>query len=148
MTWLKKKSVVVPIDFSESSYRAVDVAREFVAPEGQLHLIYVVQPIYAAEPGVVFGAITDESRLAHSQEALEERFVANEGENITRHTMLGDPAHVIRDLAKDVSAELIVIPSHGRSGFKRFFLGSITEKVLRLAECPVLVLRSEETKET
>jgi nucleotide-binding universal stress UspA family protein len=104
--------------------------------------------MYAAEPGVMFGTVTNETRLAHSKQALEDRFVAKEGENISCHTMVGDPAHVIRDLARDVSAELIVMPSHGRSGFKRFFLGSITEKVLRLAECPVLVLRSGETEET
>ena len=148
MTWLKKKSVVVPIDFSESSLRAVEVAREIAAPDAQVHLLYVVQPIYAGEPGVAFGTVSDESRMAHSKKALEERFVPEGAENLSCHTIVGDPAHVVRDLARDVSADLIVMPSHGRSGFKRFFLGSVTEKVLRLAECPVLVLRTEETKET
>jgi nucleotide-binding universal stress UspA family protein len=51
---------------------------------------------------------------------------------------------MIADLAKELNANLIVMPSHGRSGVSRLLLGSVAERVLRLANCPVLVLRGAE----
>ena len=53
----------------------------------------------------------------------------------------GDPGNQIVDFAERISAELIVIPSHGRTGIERLLLGSVAERVARLAPCPVLVLR-------
>jgi nucleotide-binding universal stress UspA family protein len=55
--------------------------------------------------------------------------------------LLGEPAHGIADYAQDKKAELIVIPSHGRTGITRLLIGSVAERVVRLAHCPVLVLR-------
>ena len=57
------------------------------------------------------------------------------------HVLFGDPGHEIVDLASEIGAELIIMPSHGRRGVKRVLLGSVAERVARLAECPVLVLR-------
>ena len=53
----------------------------------------------------------------------------------------GDPGLMIADYAADVQADLIVMPSHGYHGVKRLLLGSVAERVLRHANCPVLVLR-------
>jgi nucleotide-binding universal stress UspA family protein len=55
----------------------------------------------------------------------------------------GKPAETITEFAREHDCELIVIPSHGRTGMERFFLGSVAERVVRLAPCPVLVLRAE-----
>lgn len=61
--------------------------------------------------------------------------------------LIGNPALKIADLAEQLGTDLIIIPSHGRSGLQRLFLESVTEKVLRLAHCPVLVLRTSESEE-
>ena len=53
----------------------------------------------------------------------------------------GDPGHGITDYAEEVGADVIVMPSHGRTGLRRLLIGSVAERVLRLAHCPVLVLR-------
>jgi nucleotide-binding universal stress UspA family protein len=53
----------------------------------------------------------------------------------------GDPGLIIADYADEVHADLIVIPSHGYHGVQRLLLGSVAERVLRHANCPVLVLR-------
>ena len=56
---------------------------------------------------------------------------------------IGDPGHVLVDLAKQIDAGLVVISSHGRTGLTRVLLGSVAERVVRHADCPVLVLKSE-----
>lgn len=146
MTWLPKKSVVVPVDFSDSSIEAVRVALELVESPSQVHIVYVTQPIHVAEPGMLWGTITDDARMETSTKALAERLEKESIAGVTTKVLLGQPAHMIAEYADETKADLIVIPSHGRSGVTRFFLGSITEKVLRMANCQVLVLRADETK--
>lgn len=143
MSWLPKHSIVVPIDFSASSINAIRVGLQLTESPSQLHVIHVVQPIHVAEPGMMFGTVDNTSRLAMSKKALTERLEKEGLQEVKGQVVLGNPAHSIADLAAEVKAELIVIPSHGRSGFSRLFLGSVTEKVLRLANCEVLVLRTK-----
>jgi len=65
---------------------------------------------------------------------------------VTIKVLFGDPGHQITDYADQVAAKLIIMPSHGRSGILRVLLGSVTDRVVRLAHCPVLVLRPEKPK--
>lgn len=142
MTWLPKKSVVVPIDFSNSSLEAVRVALELVESPKHVHLVHVIQPLHVAEPGVLWGTMTDAERMKTAKSSLADRLEKELLSDVMSTVLLGLPAHMISDYAEEIKADLIVIPSHGRSGITRFFLGSVTEKVLRLAECQVLVLRA------
>lgn len=144
MPWLPKKSVVVPVDFSDSSIEAVRVALELVDNPSDVHVLYVTQPLHVAEPGMLWGTVTDDKRMETSTNALAERLEKESISGVTTRVLLGQPAHKIADYAESTKAELIVIPSHGRSGVTRFFLGSVTEKLLRLAHCQVLVLRVNE----
>ncbi len=57
------------------------------------------------------------------------------------HILEGDPGHEIVKLADTLKADLIVMPSHGRTGLAHVLIGSVAERVIRLAHCPVLVLR-------
>lgn len=139
MSWLPKKRVVVPYDFSEESLGAVKLGRSFVEDAGALHVVHVLPELTATEPGVIWSTIDDAGRMSHAREAMEERLKDFPGAEI--NIGFGDPGHIITDLAKEVSADLIVIPSHGRTGVKRLLLGSVAERVVRLAHCPVLVLR-------
>lgn len=143
MSWLPKQSVLVPFDFSESSLRAIGVAQQLVAKPEDILVLHVVEPLGIAEPGVTWGTVGDADRVEVAAKELDDRLKEAQIEGVKTKVILGNPARSISDIASERKDELIVIPSHGRSGFARFFLGSVTEKVLRLAECEVLVLRSE-----
>lgn len=141
MAWLPKKTVVVPIDFSGKSVEAVTTALELVEDRSGVHAVHVVVPLGNISPGMKWGAIDDRSRregaAAHFQQFLSEHGF----EGITTEVRVGNPGLEIADYAAETAAELIVIPSHGFSGVKRLVLGSVAEKVIRHARCPVLVLR-------
>jgi len=142
MSWLPKKSVVVPVDFSEESLAAIDVALQMVDGPNQVHVIHVLPELNVAEPGVIWDSIDDESRCQHADEALREKLSAEKYAGINLHSAVGDAGHEIADYAARCKAELIVLPSHGRTGLKRLLIGSVAERVVRLSHCPVLVLRS------
>ncbi|PPS40409.1 universal stress protein [Chroococcidiopsis sp. TS-821] len=141
MSWLQRNRVLVPIDFSEESFAALKPAREFVKDSSQLYVLHVLSHLHPAEPGVVWEAIDDETRKKHVQEALRERLKDSEFQGVQISVLVGDPSSKIIDYAQEINADLIVIPSHGRTGLSRFFLGSVAERVVRFAHCPVVVLR-------
>lgn len=141
MTWTPlKQTILVPFVFSEASIEALHVARASLAKDGALHVVHVLPPPTTMTPGWMFDN--------YSANDLEKRAQTNIQEELTRvgygesklHIVMGDPASSIRSCARSIGAELIVLPSHGRSGFERWFLGSVAEHILRDAPCPVLVL--------
>ena len=75
-------------------------------------------------------------------EALRERLDDDKYKSVKIDILFGDAGHEIANLAERRGAELVVLPSHGRTGFKRLLVGSVAERVVRLARCPVLILRS------
>ncbi|MEQ8786870.1 MAG: universal stress protein [Pirellulaceae bacterium] len=141
MNWLPKKSVVVPVDFSEESLAALDVALQMVDRPQQLHVIHVLPELNVAEPGVIWDSIDDKSRCQHADDALREKLSDPKYVGLNLHSVVGDAGHKIADYAAECKAELIVLPSHGRTGLKRLLIGSVAERVVRLSHCPVLVLR-------
>lgn len=141
MSWLPKKCVVVPIDFSDASFEALGMAAELVDDPAHVHAIHVLSELPVTEPGVIWDTIDDESRIAHAQEALTKRLAAANHSATHTHVAIGDPGHEIAAYAKDTGAELIAIPSQGRSGLHHLLMGSTAERVVRLAHCPVVVLK-------
>ena len=141
MAWLPKKSVVVPVDFSDESIEAVHTGLQLVAGPADLHIVHVLAEMVATEPGIVWEVVDDEGRRQHALEALTERFSEVPYRGVDVQVDFGDPGQRIADFAKKVDAELIVLPSHGRTGLARLLIGSVAERVVRLAHCPVLVLR-------
>ncbi len=141
MAWLPKKCVVVPVDFSDASLDAVKTALDMVEGPNQLHVVHVLQDISAMEPGVVWGNITDDSRISNAESTLRIRLQDLDVGDVNIHIALGSPAREIVQIAETKHADLIVIPSHGHTGIRHFLLGSVAERVARLAPCPVLILR-------
>ncbi len=141
MSWLPKNHIVVPVDFSGESNAAVDVAKEMVEDPSRLHLVHVLFPLDSVSPGVVWGSITDEKR----EEAVREEFDKLVAEkNLTGADIVirfGNPGLEIAEYAAEIGADLIVVPSHGYHGVKRLVLGSVAERIIRHANCSVLVLR-------
>ena len=141
MSWLPGKTVVVPIDFSDHSFAALETACELADHPADLHVIHVLPVLEPTEPGIIWHTIDDASRSEHAEEALrtELRARAREaGEIVVR---FGDPGRQIAQYAEEAAAGLIVLSSHGRSRLEQLLIGSVADRVVRLARCPVLVLK-------
>lgn len=142
MTYFPKRCVIVPIDFSNESLNALAVGRTLVDAPEHLHVIHVLIDIAPLEAGEVWGVIDPQARLQQAEKSLREKLAAPQYAGVHTAVLLGEPAHSIADYAQQKGAELIVIPSHGRTGITRLLIGSTAERVVRLAHCPVLVLRT------
>lgn len=140
---LADAKIVVPSDFSSLSKQALDAVLDTVNDPGQVHVIHVLANLTAIEPGVVWEQIDDEARRQAANEALDEHYADNRYAGINKSVTFGDAGHGIVDYAKDNDADMIVIASHGRQGVQRFFVGSVAERVVRFAECPVLVFKEK-----
>jgi nucleotide-binding universal stress UspA family protein len=85
--------------------------------------------------------IDDQSRAVHAEQALLKKLAHQSAEGSQVAIRFGDPGHQIVDYAQEVRADLIALSSHGQTGLTRLLLGSVAEKVVRLAHCPVLVFK-------
>jgi nucleotide-binding universal stress UspA family protein len=141
MPWFPKQRVVVPIDFSDESFAALDVGLQLVEMPNQVSIVHVIQDITPLEAGEVWGVVDPMARIENARNALRQRLSAEKYSSVLLEVILGDPAHGIAEFAQQTGAQLIVIPSHGRRGLTRLLMGSTAERVVRLAHCPVLVLR-------
>jgi nucleotide-binding universal stress UspA family protein len=81
--------------------------------------------------------------MDHAEDALRAQLKSESDtyNQIDVAVAIGDPGHEIADFASNVGADIIVLPCHGRTGLKRLLIGSVAERVVRLAHCPVLVLK-------
>jgi nucleotide-binding universal stress UspA family protein len=131
----------VPVDFSEEADGAVHVAMEIAASPGQVTMVHVAPPIGPFEVGAVY-LVDDETRRQRIAEAIKKRYADPKYSSIRFEVMFGDPGDEIAKFAQELRAGLIVMPSHGRTGLAHLLIGSVAERVVRLAHCPVLVLRS------
>jgi nucleotide-binding universal stress UspA family protein len=141
MSYFPKKCVVVPVDFSAESLAAIEVGRMLVDSPEHLHVVHVVIDITPLEAGEVWGVIDPQARIEQVEKVLREKLTGPQYRGVKMSVVLGEPAHGIANYAQEKHAELIVIPSHGRTGITRLLIGSVAERVVRLAHCPVLVLR-------
>lgn len=141
MSWLTKQSVLIPIDFSELSYEAIAPAKEYVGDISSLKIIHVLSPLHPADPASMWETLNDAERLQKVKDFLHTKLGEMGYDGAEIEVTIGDPSTEIVDYAKAISAELIVMPSHGRKGVSRFLLGSVAERVVRLSPCPVLILK-------
>jgi len=141
------KNILVPLDFSEASKAALDYARELARMSGaSLHLLHVVQDPFtqpwAAEaygislPDVLeqFVGIAKKQLTEALSEADRRTFRA------TLATRVGTPASEIVDYAKTAASDLIVMGTHGHGVVVHALIGSVAERVVRTAKCPVLTI--------
>ncbi len=141
MSWLKRKSVLIPIDFSDLSYQALEPARELVEDVSSLKLIHVLAPLHPADPAAMWDTLSDDDRKQKVRLFTHEKLSEMGYDTIHIEVVIGDTPSKIVDYAQEIDADLIVMPSHGRKGVSRFLLGSVAEQVVRLAHCPVLILK-------
>ena len=112
-------------------------------------MVHVVPPTPVPQPSIE-GALTPPFDVVSYEEQLREHYRVSlerlrkerlsHKTNVRVRVVTGDPATEIVRLAKEEKSDLIVLPTHGRTGFSHVFFGSVAEKVVRHAECPVLTL--------
>lgn len=141
MPWLPKKCVIVPVDFSEESIAAVGTALQLVAGPAAIHVLHVMPAFEPTDLESVWLPTDPEVRISHARQALDERMQKEGYNGVHTDVVLGEAGHAVADFAKKQGAELIVLPSHGRTGIAHVLIGSTAERVVRLSHCPVLVLR-------
>ncbi len=142
------RRILVPFDFSEPARNALAAARELaVSQGGLLHVVHVVEPIMEPHPYVPAhyrsGAFDLPQLVARVRQDLDSIVAEAAGSDVEYDVdvLEGKPAWRIPEHAESIAADLIVIATHGRTGLSRFFLGSVTERVVRGAGCPVLTLK-------
>lgn len=143
------RRILVATDFAESAEHALACAVQLARRHGaELILLHVYMDL-PAYPEITAGqveAIYEEQR-AWIESALERRARAARGEGLLARALLrtGPAASTIAETAKEAGTDLVVVGTHGRSGIDRLVLGSVAERVVRLAPCPVLVVKSNDS---
>ena len=136
------RRILVPVDFSKSSLDALEhgltLAQRY---NSQLLVLHVLEPIHADM--LIDTTQTQRDARAGAHERLTKLTDATKKAwPRTGHELrTGHPVTAITAMAKRMNADLIVMGTHGRTGFKRALIGSVAERVVRHAHCPVLVVR-------
>jgi len=139
--------ILVPIDFSPSSRAAVESAAELAEHFGAaIHLVHVI-PMF---PATTLPDFIPETRFTEEATKEAERHFAavradltGRGIKMDSSVEIGDDvASSIMEAVEKEKADLVVISTHGLTGWHPLFFGSIAEKVMKLVQCPVLLLRT------
>lgn len=153
-------SIVVAVDYSEAGDLALERALELAAghQSAAVHVVNVLSLYQAGlglEPagaGAVASELPSVSDAAERLRQYVEKAVSNFRaarpdtpptfpDYLVAHQRVEMPSEEIAQLAADLEADLVVVGTHGKRGFSRFLLGSVAESTVRLAPCPVLVVR-------
>jgi nucleotide-binding universal stress UspA family protein len=139
------KKILCPTDFSTASVQAFSNAAEIALHnEAEIYLVHVLPVLMADAESTVLMQLRDYERILQPQQRLEELAKPLLAKGIKVQTLVtrGDPANEIVNIAKQKMVDLIVIATHGNTGWRRLAFGSVAEKVVRTATCPVLSIRS------
>jgi len=148
----KLTSVLVAMDGSDDSFRAARFLQSLVLPRRtKVRLLSVVEPLRypTTAPGAVRGQLlrmikeVEAERRGELDKVLERAAAQLDDKltRVTRSTPTGAPADEIIAAANDYDTDLVVVGARGRGGMARLLLGSVSEKVLRDARCPVLIVK-------
>lgn len=134
------KKILCPIDFSDPSYEALKVANESASYfSAELYLVHVIPPVHVVPAPPLYQKELEESAEKSLNEVSKTRVSKNlQTRQIIEH---GDPTAEIVRIAAEEKIDLIIIATHGQSGWRQFIFGSVADKVVRLAQCPVITIR-------
>lgn len=142
------ETFLVPHDFSADADAALETAVELARRLGaELHLLHAYQqPLDVLSPyGVAIPPNVGPELRAAAQRRLDEIAKEISGLRIHVHAVEGPPALVIPEQAREIGADLVVMGTHGRSGLRHLLLGSVAERTVRSAPCPVLTVKAPES---
>jgi nucleotide-binding universal stress UspA family protein len=141
------KRILVPLDFSERSFRALAYAKTLAKPfTASLDLLNVVPNPYVADLSGLYTPLPQDFLDELEQDArtrLDAVLTPDERKAFSVRSVVevGDPLFEIVEYARLGHVDLIVMGTHGRTGISHLFLGSVAERVVRTAPCPVLTVR-------
>jgi nucleotide-binding universal stress UspA family protein len=159
MHYFENSKILAPYDFSVFSQAAVDTAMRIAGNNEHVTVLHVVDPVsisyyptgvgldpsLAMNPGMTDleeAAEIDDDHQASALKRMKAEFGDSQHQGLHFDTMVEEAADGISAYAELHDFDLIVLPSHGHTGLKRLLIGSTAERVVRLAHCPVLVVRS------
>ncbi len=132
--------ILLPLDFSAASVAAIPYVR---ALANQFHakvtVLSIVPPTWVAPPGIIVSPVGSDPEVLQNtlREHLDGLAIKGFESPPARLTAVGDPALKIAEFTRDNAVDLVTIPTHGHSVFRRMLLGSVTSKVLHDVHCPV-----------
>lgn len=159
MNHFANAKILAPYDFSQFSLAAVETAMKIAGKNENVTVLHVVDPVplygYSGDMGLGMGggadwgmpdigvaAEIDDEHVQRALKTMQSEFDDVRHQGLHFETVVNDATHGITEYAEQNAFDLIVLPSHGRTGVKRLLIGSTAERVVRFAHCPVLVLRS------
>jgi universal stress protein A len=148
--------VLVPVDFSSPSLRALDYAVDFARPlDAEIVVLFVVEPIYSVTTGDLYAPSSELTALMQEQRRQGRTQLVELAARLKKRyakirTVLEDGLayQAIGAAANRLKADLIIMATHGRTGLSHLFMGSVAEKVVRTAGCPVLTVRAAQGRKT
>ncbi len=143
----KIHTILCPVDFSDASRKAVRYAQEFAGSMGaSLYLLNVVEPRpMAVDISLNYVPLEGDLEQA-AKEDLEVvlKELTDGGFKAACGVEIGSPADVILDKIDEMDVNMVIMGSHGKKGLSRLIMGSVAETVVRKANCPVLIVKTEE----
>ena len=141
------QKILVPVDFSEHSAKALDAAIELAKAFGgklTLRHCYQIQPAGVSPYGIVLPESFDRDIREAAARQLDEwrQKVAAAGVEVDASLSAMFPSLAIAETASELGTDLIVMGTRGLSGIKHVLLGSVAERTVRIAPCPVLTVKS------
>lgn len=121
--------------------RGVSLAKEFGAKIALIHVVNIPTSVGSIDAGILPEEAMDFSKSAGQNllKNLVEQF--SDGEEIEEFLPIGSPVDEVVAVAKEFEADLLVVGTHARSGFSKFFLGSVEEQIVNQVPCEVLVVK-------
>jgi nucleotide-binding universal stress UspA family protein len=139
------QTIVLALDGSPSSDRALDCASEIArSTGGQIHVVHVVEIVAGRGGSGPALANEDEVKEKVRQQVAELVGAGIRADLEIQSAVVGGPAHVIADAAERFGADVVVMGTRGHTVFAGMLLGSVAQRMLHVAPCPVLVVPSGE----
>ena len=147
---LHPRHILVPTDFSAASRKAIDYADGFASTfQSKVTLLHVIEPMVLPPEYGYIPAYSPEDESKQIESVRRQLLEMASGLDSARDTevivRVGRPWHEVISAVIELGNDLLVVTTHGRTGFKHMLMGSVAEKIVRHATCPVLVVRPEET---
>ena len=145
------QKILCPTDYSEHSAIAVEYARKFAEKfNAELHLLHVIDDVYQywvagtenAAPYVISDTELLDAAKENMQRFVDSHFTEYQGQ-LVRATASGKPYLAIIEYAEENDIDLIIISTHGHTALTHMLIGSVTERVVRKANCPVMTVRNK-----
>jgi nucleotide-binding universal stress UspA family protein len=134
--------ILFPTDFSVLAKTALEMATSLAKQRGaKLMIVHVEEPPIAYGGGELYYGVAEPDRQ-ELKKMLSEVLPTDPAVGYEHRLLIGAPASAIVQLAESENADMIVMPTHGRTGLMRLLMGSVAEEVVRKAQCPVLTVKA------